>query len=257
MSEDTTGNQLIKTRDGSHTIYSPQFDQHYHNPNGAVAESRYVFFEQTGLLEELDRSDSLTILEVGFGTGLNLMLLLDYYLDLDASTTVDYYSVEAFPVTPETAAGFNFGQHLSHPESLESVTDIFSHLSEGMNHFHLFNNISVHLFYGLFKDFNPDNVSAHYIFHDAFSPDVNGELWTGSFFRKIKYHSADNVILSTYCAASKARGAMAWAGWKVGRDRGALGKREMSLAALNPDRLGELKRINEKRLARRYEEHDF
>lgn len=258
MSDDsTTGNQLVKTRDGSHTIYSPKFDQHYHNPNGAVAESRHVFFEQTGLLDDLARADHLTILEVGFGTGLNLMLLLDYYLTKKAEVKIDYYSVEAFPLSPETVADFNFGHHLNHPESLNLVADIFNNLSKGMNHFDLLNGISAHIFYGLFKDFNPGHVDADYLFHDAFSPGVNSELWTGDFFKKIKHYSADNVILSTYCAASKARGAMAWAGWKVGRKQGALGKREMSLGALNPDRLGDMERINEERLARRYENDDF
>lgn len=252
------GNQLVETRDGSHTVYSRQFDQHYHNPNGAVAESRYLFFEQNGLAGDLGKADSLTILEVGFGTGLNLMLLLDYYLNRNTGAKIDYYSVEAFPLSPGTVANFNFGQHLRHRESLDLVTGIFDHLSNGMNHFDLLENISVHLFNGLFKDFKPGSeIKASYIFHDAFSPDVNGELWTGNFFKKIKHYSAENVIMSTYCAASKARGAMAWAGWKVGRAQGALGKREMSLAALNPDRLDHRKRINEERLARRYEEGDF
>ncbi|SHG19167.1 tRNA U34 5-methylaminomethyl-2-thiouridine-forming methyltransferase MnmC [Fodinibius roseus] len=258
MSDDSIpGNRLVETRDGSHTVYSPQFDQHYHNPNGAVAESRYVFFEQNGLAAELGKADSLTILEVGFGTGLNLMLLLDEYLTQHATAEIDYYSVEAFPLDPETAADFNFGKHLDRPESLHLVTDLFQNLSRGMNHVDLLDTLRVHLFCGLFDNFNPDHVHADYIFHDAFSPDVNGELWTGDVFKKIKRFSADNVILSTYCAASKARGAMAWAGWKVARCRGALGKREMSLAALEPDRLGELERINEERLARRYEKEDF
>ncbi|WP_372638276.1 tRNA (5-methylaminomethyl-2-thiouridine)(34)-methyltransferase MnmD [Fodinibius sp.] len=252
-----SGNRLVETRDGSHTVYSPQFDQHYHNPNGAVSESRYLFFEQNGLAGELGKTDSLTILEVGFGTGLNLMLLLDDYLSKKATASIDYYSVEAFPLRPGTAAGFNFRDHLDHPGSVDLVTDLFQNLSRGMNHVNLLDTVRVHLFYGLFDDFNPDQVHADYIFHDAFSPDVNGELWTGEFFKKTKRLSADNVILSTYCAASKARGAMAWAGWNVARCRGALGKREMSLAALDPSRLGELERINEERLARRYEEEDF
>lgn len=252
-----SGNRLVETRDGSHTVYSPQFDQHYHNPNGAVSESRYLFFEQNGLAGELGKTDSLTILEVGFGTGLNLMLLLDDYLSKKATASIDYYSVEAFPLRPDTAAGFNFRDHLDHPGSVDLVTGLFQNLSRGMNHVNFLDTVRVHLFYGLFDDFNPDQVHADYIFHDAFSPDVNGELWTGEFFKKTKRLSADNVILSTYCAASKARGAMAWAGWNVARCRGALGKREMSLAALDPSRLGELERINEERLARRYEEEDF
>lgn len=258
MSQDSnSGNRLVETRDGSHTVYSPQFDQHYHNPNGAVAESRYVFFEQTGILSDLERTNELTILEIGFGTGLNLMLLLDYCLASKTEAAINYYSVEAFPLEPEMAANFNYGKYLQQPESLTLAAGIFNNLSRGMNHFDLPGGISVHLFYGPFKIFNPGGLDADYIFHDAFSPDVNGELWTGDFFNKIKYYSGDNVIMSTYCAASKARGAMAWAGWKVARSQGALGKREMSLAALNPDRLGNLKRINEERLARRYDEGDF
>ena len=252
-----TDRQLIETRDGSHTVYSPQFDQCYHNPNGAVAESRHVFFEQNGLRERLLDANHLTILEVGFGTGLNLMLLLDYCLNQDVSAHIDYYSVEGFPLSSDTVSGFNYGDHLVHPENVQLVTEFFSNISEGMNHIDLPGPVSVHLFNGMFEDVKPDDIRADYILHDAFSPDVNGELWTGKMFQKLYRMSADDAVLSTYCAASKARGAMAWAGWKVARAEGALGKREMTLASLNPSQLGDLKRVNEERLTRRYEEDDF
>src|SRR5699024_12444280 len=97
MSENNTENRLVETRDGSHTIYSSRFDQHYHNPNGAIAESKYVFFEQTGLIDALKEKDEITILEVGFGTGLNLMLLYDYCLQTDSKSRINYFSVEGFP----------------------------------------------------------------------------------------------------------------------------------------------------------------
>jgi len=259
MSDKTSESEgkLVVTRDGSHTVYSPRFDQHYHNPNGAVAESRYVFFEQTGLLGDLNEQSQINILEMGFGTGLNLLLLLDYYLEQDSQSKINYYSVEGFPLSPEKAQHLNFGNHVNNPELVSEVTSIFDNLSKGMNHLTIRNNISVHLFYGMFKDFNPDCMNANYIFFDAFSPDVNPDLWTASVFEKIRQLSADDVILSTYCAASKARGAMAFAGWNTARAQGALGKREMTLAALDPNRLGNLKRLNEERLARRYDEGDF
>ncbi|WP_142715794.1 tRNA (5-methylaminomethyl-2-thiouridine)(34)-methyltransferase MnmD [Fodinibius sediminis] len=257
MPEPTTDHRLVETGDGSHTVYSSQFDQHYHNPNGAVAESRYVFFEQTGLVDDLQNRDSLSILEVGFGTGLNLMLLLDYYLQTNAEAHIDYYSIEGFPLQPGTVQQFNFDQHLQHPKAVDLVADLFGQISPGMNHIELLDSISVHLFYGLFDDFDPGDIQADYLFHDAFSPDVNGELWTGTTFKKLKTNSTKKTLLSTYCAASRARGAMAWAGWKVARAPGALGKREMSLASPDPERLGELNRVNEERLARRYEDNDF
>lgn len=259
MSEELpdTESELVLTRDGSHTVYSPRFDQHYHNPNGAIAESRYVFFEQTGLLEDLKNRDTITILEIGFGTGLNLMLLLDYCLSQNSQTQINYYTVEAFPLPPEMIAGLNYEEHLEHPEISAEVADIFRELERGMNRFSLHERISVHLFNGFFEDFPQLDMGTQYVFHDAFSPDVNADLWRGEVFKKIAGLSAEDVILSTYCAASGAKGAMAWAGWKLAKSRGALGKREMTLAALTPERLDNFERIDEERLSKRYERGDF
>ncbi len=259
MSEDTSesDSKLIITRDGSHTVYSSGFDQHYHNPNGAIAESKHVFFEQTDLLDALNQQSDITILEIGFGTGLNLMLLLDYYLDSGSEAKIDYYTIEGFPLDANTAQNLNYKQHLNHPELGDKVLSVFDNLDDRMNTFSFFDNVSAHIFNGMFANFPEENIGAQYIFHDAFSPDANPDLWTGDVFKKIKTLSAGDVMLSTYCAASKAQGALAWAGWHVAKTQGALGKREMILAALDANRLADLKRIDEERYGRRYEEGDF
>ncbi|PAU94144.1 hypothetical protein CK503_07990 [Aliifodinibius salipaludis] len=249
--------KLVATRDGSHTLYSSQFDQHYHNPNGAVAESKHVFFEQSQLLDDIQNSNPATILEVGFGTGLNLLLLMDYYLDFNSNSTVDFYSIEGFPISPQTAENLNYGQHLNHPELINHLAKIFNGLSNGMNKFSLTPNITLHLFHGMFEDFSPDNLQADYIFHDAFSPDVNPELWTGDTFKRLAGFSHDEAMLTTYCAASKAQGAMAWARWKVAKTQGALGKREMIVASPSEEPLSNFERINEEHYANRYGEGDF
>lgn len=261
MTDNESGNRdkplLKKTKDGSHTLFSNRFDQHYHNPNGAVAESKHNFFEANGLYEALKTKSELTILEVGFGTGLNLLLLLDALHDIDTDIHVHYYSIEAYPISPKTAAAFNFKDHLSNPDTAGCLTTIFSQLEEGLNHFELSNKLEFTLYFGLFQDFPLEDVCADYIFHDAFSPDVNEELWTGETFKTLKSLSSPEVILTTYSSASEAKGAMAWAGWKLAKTRGALGKREMTIAALDEKKLVGLKRVNEKRLAERYEEGDF
>lgn len=254
---DDSESKLVVTRDGSHTVYSAQFDQHYHNPNGAVAESRHVFFEQTDLLDALANDEPITILEVGFGTGLNLLLFMDYYRGTNSRSQVHYYSIEGFPLDLETANNLNYGEHLDHPEQIAVVKNLFGELSDGMNHVEISDNMSLHLFHGMFEDFPVKNIGAQYIFHDAFSPDVNPKLWTGDVFNTIASISAPDVILSTYCAASKVQGTLAWAGWKVAKTQGALGKREMILAALNAERLENHKRVNEEHYANRYEEGDF
>ncbi|MDZ7716873.1 MAG: tRNA (5-methylaminomethyl-2-thiouridine)(34)-methyltransferase MnmD [Balneolaceae bacterium] len=248
---------ITTTKDGSHTLYSHRFKQHYHNPNGAVAESVHNFFETNRLIEALSKEKQINILEVGFGTGLNLLLLLDYYQKLNSTASIQFHSVEAYPISGDHAAKFNFEAHIDHPELKQKLVSIFDNLSKGDNEFQVHENITAHIFYGLFEDYNPDVIQADYIFHDAFSPDVNAELWSGETFKKLKSLSSDNVILTTYSAASKAKGAMAWAGWKVARTKGALGKREMTVAALSDERLKEYELINYEHLAKRYEEEDF
>lgn len=249
---------IEKTRDGSTTLYSHRYGQHYHNPNGAVAESRHVFFEIPGLPAALQEKNELNIFETGFGTGLNLILLLDYLRTLKNRPQVIFHSVEAYPVAPQTAAEFDFGKELLPLQPNEVLTDIFSSLSPGINTFQITPQVTLELFIGFFDDEPPTKKQRFdFIFHDAFSPEVNADLWTPDVFRKLLQISRPDALLSTYCAASSARAAMVIAGWKVARARGALGKREMTVASPDEKNLSKFKRVNEKRLADRWEKGDF
>ena len=248
------------SKDGSSTLYSNQFGQFYHNPNGAVSESNHVFFDVPNVDEALKRQkDSLTFFEVGFGTGLNLLLLMDRYLEQELTIPVYFYSVEAFPVSKEVAEKFNFGNFLSHPELQQIIPDIFGMLKPGMNSFNPLprKNFQVLIFQGYFDELTDIEQKADFIFHDAFSPEVNPELWTVECFKKLASLSSPKVMLSTYCAASKARAAMAKAGWKLAKAQGALGKREMTVASVNDDQLSHLKKVNEARLIERFDSGEF
>lgn len=248
---------ISETGDGSTTLYSQTFGQHYHNPNGAVSESRIVFFETTGLINTFSRTDDLTIFEMGFGTGLNLILLKDY-LDRNPDTPhINFYSVEAFPIDEDTSAGLDFGEELSRHNPGRMLQSIFSNLSPGRNRFKISESLSLHLFIGTFDRMPVPEQKADFIFHDPFSPDVNAELWTPGVFQRMRNFSSAECVLATYCAASKARAAMAVAGWNVARARGALGKREMTIASLNEQNLSGYNRVNERRLAERYRQGDF
>jgi len=344
---------IIKpTKDGSSTLYSPGFAQHYHNPNGAVAESLYIFFESTGLQESIRQHRSLNIFETGFGTGMNLVLLLDALesqkshealsleshkspdfrepfeshdalespdayepldtresldapdaiepfeshdalesphssepLDarepLDASKPLDahephephephekvsysgaitYLTVEAYPIAVETVSKLQFGTDSDLERFKPLLEKIFRDSKPGMNRFELSSGLTLLLYIGQFEQlFKDETISEKFqiIFHDPFSPEVNAELWTPDVFQKLKSISSPDALLSTYCAASSARAAMAVAGWFVAKNRGALGKREMTLASTDADRLAGWKRVNEKRLVERYRNGEF
>ncbi|MDZ7718532.1 MAG: tRNA (5-methylaminomethyl-2-thiouridine)(34)-methyltransferase MnmD [Balneolaceae bacterium] len=260
MPEKSSKPTIQKTGDGSTSLYSPTFDQLYHNPNGAVAESRHVFFETNGLLDAFQNMDSLNIFEVGFGTGLNLLLTLDYLREFKVETEIAYYSVEAFPIDADITEDFEFGDEPGLQKSLPMLRTVLQDIYPGMNRFQLTDQLSLHLWFGFFDDLFEEhekspiiNHNIDFIFHDAFSPEVNEELWTPGVFKKLASISKDDAILSTYCAASAARAVMAVAGWKIARAQGALGKREMTVASLDEDKLESFKRVNEERLAERFE----
>lgn len=97
--------ELQLTADGSHTLFIPEMDEHYHSVNGAVQESRHVFIEAG--LHHLERKE-IVVLEIGFGTGLNAFLTL-----LDAEVhqrKIYYYSVELYPLDMDVIESLNYGE---------------------------------------------------------------------------------------------------------------------------------------------------
>lgn len=252
--------EIRNTRDGSTTLFSDRFGQHYHNPNGAVAESLHVFFETQGLIRDIQNRIPLRLFETGFGTGLNL-LLFDLLLNTcHYPHQAEFISVEAWPVSADTVSGFSFGAHDELTEKIPLLEKIFSSLKRGWNNVEISTRCTLRLYVGTMEQFFHDEVKireVNYFLHDPFSPEVNRELWQADLFCELKKMAEPQAILSTYCAASSARAAMAAAGWSVAKAPGALGKREMTVASPDPVRLTPYPRVNEERLAERLRRGDF
>src|SRR5690625_7393280 len=211
-------NRIHTSKDGSHTVWSERFRQYYHNPNGAVAESHHVFFDTPRLLDRLRGEDTFEIFEMGFGTGLNLLVLASLVKELDQqgkTSEITFRSVEAFPLSPDQASELNHARQLGLPDADELPELIFGHLEPGLNTIELLPSLKLELFVGPFSEMPPPERPFRAIFFDPFSPDVNPDLWTPEVFEKLASWSAGDVILSTYGAASSARAAMAVAGWRA------------------------------------------
>ena len=84
--------KLILTADGSHTLFVPELDEHFHSVHGAIQESMHVFI-QNGL--NASTKNELCIFEVGFGTGLNALLTLAN----QGEKHIRYFSIEKYPLT--------------------------------------------------------------------------------------------------------------------------------------------------------------
>jgi tRNA U34 5-methylaminomethyl-2-thiouridine-forming methyltransferase MnmC len=69
--------KILFTDDGSQTLVSTSFGETYNSGSGAVTESAVVFVRNSGFVRRLAASQNpISILEVGFGTGLNLLTTL-------------------------------------------------------------------------------------------------------------------------------------------------------------------------------------
>ncbi|MDR2562549.1 MAG: tRNA (5-methylaminomethyl-2-thiouridine)(34)-methyltransferase MnmD [Prevotellaceae bacterium] len=215
------------TDDGSHTLYNNQLGESYHSLRGAVQESRHVFVDAG--FEYFASKDNFRILEIGFGTGLNVLLAM-----LEArkrKLKVYFETIEAFPVAEKTIAQLNYA------DVLECEIQDFAYLHKlTWNEIHFLDDFrfqKLHLDLATYlagetgKDFD-------IIYFDAFSPNTQPEMWTQEVFEALRKTLVPQGILLTYSSKGTVKQALRAAGFKVERLSGIGGKRHV-LRAKNQD----------------------
>lgn len=223
--------KVIRTGDGSHSLYVEELDEHYHSIHGAIQESRHVFIEAG--LKHLP-GKNVSILEIGLGTGLNALLTLLEAQQLKQE--VAYTAIEAFPVEPETITQLNYADLLANEtiakETLQKFLDAihkceWSKKNNLTEKFEL-NKIKCKLQEMVFED------KVDLIYFDAFGPTAQPEMWTEEVFTKLWNVLNENGILVTYCAKGNVKRSLKKIGFLVETLQGPPGKREMIRAKKCP-----------------------
>lgn len=210
--------ELQQTADGSHTLYVPEMDEHYHSVNGAIQESTHVFlnagFRQTD-------ADPLHVLEYGFGTGLNAWLTL--LETLRTGRKVVYTTIEKYPLSAEMAGQLNYGRLLD-----EDRAALFDRLHEAPwnRPVEITDCFTLCKLQADYRDCPiPDVIDL--VYYDAFAPDKQPEVWSQTIFDRISNSLVPGGIMVTYCAKGAVRRMWKSAGLQVERLPGPPGKREM------------------------------
>lgn len=215
--------QLVTTKDGSQTILNEELGSTYHSRHGALTESKHVFIDK-GLRKLLDgQVTDITLLEMGFGTGLNALLTLA--LSQEHNLNVNYHGLELYPVPNEVWKGYEL------PEELTSNRTDFEDL-HGANwdeRIVLNGNFQLTKHYVSLLDFESKE-KFNLVYFDAFEPETQPELWTDDVFTKLFGLMADGGVLTTYCCKGYVRRNMIAAGFVVEKVPGPPGKREMIIA---------------------------
>jgi tRNA U34 5-methylaminomethyl-2-thiouridine-forming methyltransferase MnmC len=211
-------NQIISTYDGSHTIYVPELDEHYHSIHGAVQESRYIFINN-GF--DICNANPLNIFEVGFGTGLNT--LLTAIKSRVGVKEVNYTSIEKYPITKKFINSLNH-HYFAGKEGIEIYNLI--HSSAWNITVKICKNFNLKKIKG---DFTAEPPTGRYdlIYFDAFGPDKQPEMWTREMFEGISAVTNKNGLLVTYSAKGEVKRNLKACGFDVTLLPGPPGKREI------------------------------
>lgn len=211
--------EIIITSDGSTSIHLPEWEESYHSKHGAIQEAQHVFIKN-GL--SLCKGQSVSVLEIGFGTGLNAFIT---FLESQKNNqNINYVGVEGFPISPEEVLQMNYVDQLN-ANQFESEFKIM-HTSDWEENVTISDTFRLTKRKQLFNDINDKN-QFDIIYFDAFGYRVQPELWSVKIFTKMFEALKKDGVLVTYACRGPIKNAMKEAGFKIEKLAGPPGKREM------------------------------
>jgi tRNA U34 5-methylaminomethyl-2-thiouridine-forming methyltransferase MnmC len=212
--------EFVVTEDGSHTIYLPEMDEHYHSTHGAIQESLHIYINQ-GLLQV--PKQEISILEIGFGTGLNAYLTFAY--GDHKKLNINYFSIEKYPLTETDYLKLNYPQNIF-PEYSEVFENL--HRAEWNSVVKISPEFSLQKVHADLLSFEFNSLPQFdLVYYDAFAPGKQPEMWTDEIIQKVASSVKKDGILTTYCAKGSVRRAFSAADFLMERIPGPIGKKEI------------------------------
>jgi tRNA U34 5-methylaminomethyl-2-thiouridine-forming methyltransferase MnmC len=211
--------EIIHTSDGSTTIHIKEWNESYHSKHGAIQEAKHVFIKN-GLA--LFPNQKVSILEIGFGTGLNAFIT--YLESQKLEQSIDYVGVEAYPISELELQSMNYPEEL---EALDSKA-VFDkmHAANWEEKIILSEKFALTKRKQFFEEID-DIEKYDLIYFDAFGYRVQPELWSTEVFDRMFKALKPDSVLVTYAARGVVKRSMIEVGFTVEKLAGPPGKREM------------------------------
>lgn len=213
---------IIENEAGLKTLFRADLEETYHSIHGAIAESKHVFIESglNAFIRENSKKQ-ISILEIGFGSGLNA--ILSYQEILGTDKQILYSSLETVPLPYSLVEQLGYQNHWS-----EKMVGIYQKMHN--SNWNTWVEIDAQFALVKLEERCEDYVAKDtfdVIYFDAFAPDKQASLWTLEVFEKIYHAMNAGGILVTYSAKGDVRRAMIEAGFEVNKIAGLPPKRHM------------------------------
>jgi tRNA U34 5-methylaminomethyl-2-thiouridine-forming methyltransferase MnmC len=222
MKQNPPRHQRITTEDGSMTLFSEHFKESCHSNTGARTETLLHYIEGCEIKHKSEQKKTISILEVGLGTGLGYLTTLE--------TLPDHFHFVSLEIDRDLVEWFK--KENLHHSFLKNLTWISPIKLEARTP-----TMSLTILVGDARetlDFycNYSNPKWDAIYQDAFSLKKNPTLWTQEWFELLKKFSAPDALMSTYASGDAIRKSMIAAGWILQKGPGFGKKRSSTRASL-------------------------
>jgi tRNA 5-methylaminomethyl-2-thiouridine biosynthesis bifunctional protein len=240
-------NAQISYNDNGTPVAEAFGDVYFSNHNG-LQESQYVFLQHNDLpqrLRLLQDHDDFTVMETGFGTGLNFLACWQALDRLHSAQQcgpgrLHFISTEKYPLSKN-----DLQQALDHWPELKDysqrLVDQYPDLSPGCHRLTFYCGA-----YELILDLHlgdiqqllpamhcPASGLADAWFLDGFAPGKNPDMWTDGLYRQMVRLAKPGCTFATFTAAGAVRRGLQQAGFEVTKCRGFGTKRDMLAGTLH------------------------
>jgi len=210
--------EVLITEDGSSSLRRKDLGEGYHSTFGAIAEGIHIFINAG--LRNIEKQSLINILEIGFGTGLNAILTLDY--SNKESQNIYYETIEKYPLSQEIISQLNYGKVLSLEEEFLKIHSVSWNENAEIN-----NLFSIHKIDKPAENLNYKANFFDIIYFDAFAPQFEENLWQQEMFTKLYSSLKEGGLLVTYCCKGDVKRALKASGFQIEKLPGPKGKREI------------------------------
>jgi tRNA 5-methylaminomethyl-2-thiouridine biosynthesis bifunctional protein len=216
--------------------FSPRFGDRYRSELGGLEQAREVFLKGCGLPEAWGGQPQWTVLETGFGLGLNFLVTwAAWKADPHRPRLLHFVSTEAFPASAEDV----LRSAQTHPELIPFAEQLQAQLWGLLPGFHRLvfegGQVLLTLCIGDAKAMlREQSFEADSVYLDGFSPQRNPDIWDLHTFKAVSRCCRRGTRIATWTIARSVRDALAQCGFVVNKVPGIPPKRDNLQGEFNP-----------------------
>ena len=191
----------VKTKDGTLTLKSEKYNECYHSSEGAFIETYYKHVKPAFDFVNFLGLKEVKILDICFGLGYNTFSTIYYIKKNSLKTKVNIISPEFDEELISSLSNFDY------PKEFDNLQHIIQAISTNLVYEdeHLKIQVIIDDARAVIRSID---VKFNIVYQDAFSSDVNQELWTQEYFSQISKILSAEAIITTYSIATAVRLAM-------------------------------------------------